>query len=187
MSVTEQARPAAKPLHHAEMLTAGVWLGSTSNDTVDVEDPPKPQKISDNPHDGAVGLDCAVQAASSVFALLSKVLSRDRGRRLLRIAEARAAYRGELARTVAMETDNALRPGAAEARSSIDIFYYLGGPAGEMRPPTSTPSAARGASHLNAPLGVRDQRTTKTSDATDCGQRAGPIARIESHSTTSRA
>jgi acyl-CoA reductase-like NAD-dependent aldehyde dehydrogenase len=134
MSVTEQTRANTSPLRHAQMLIAGAWVGSTSGDTLDVENPAKRQKIADIPRGGAVDVDRAVQAATQAFPGWSKVPPRDRGRLLLRIAEALEARGEELARTIALETGNALRTQArSEARLSADIFRYFGGLAGELK------------------------------------------------------
>jgi acyl-CoA reductase-like NAD-dependent aldehyde dehydrogenase len=53
---------------------------------------------------------------------------------LLRIAEAHEARSEKLARTIALETGNALRTQArSEARLSADIFRYFGGLASELK------------------------------------------------------
>ena len=134
MSVTEQTRPTSKPLRHAQMLIAGAWSGSISGDTLDVENPAKREKIADIPRGGAADVDRAVQAASQAFPAWSKVTPRDRGRLLLRIADALEARAEELARTIALETGNALRTQARpEARSAADIFRYFGGLGSELK------------------------------------------------------
>jgi acyl-CoA reductase-like NAD-dependent aldehyde dehydrogenase len=134
MSVTEQTRPDIKPLRHAQMLIGGAWVASTSGDTLAVENPAKRQTIADIPRAGAADVDRAVQAATQAFPAWSNVPPRDRGRLLLRIAEALEARIEELARTIALETGNALRTQArAEARLSADIFRYFGGLGGELK------------------------------------------------------
>ncbi len=135
MSVTEQARPqAASPPRHAPMLIDGAWVDSASGRTLAVENPAKRQAIATIPRGDAADVDRAVAAASSAFPTWSKVAPRDRGRLLLRIAEALEARGEELARTIALETGNALRTQARpEARLSADIFRYFGGLAGELK------------------------------------------------------
>jgi acyl-CoA reductase-like NAD-dependent aldehyde dehydrogenase len=99
-----------------------------------VENPANRQKIAEIPRGGAADVDRAVQAASRAFPSWSKVPPRERGRMLLRIAEAMDARIEELARLIALETGNALRTQArAEARLSADIFRYFGGLAGELK------------------------------------------------------
>jgi acyl-CoA reductase-like NAD-dependent aldehyde dehydrogenase len=135
MFVTEQPRPhSTEPLRHARMLIAGAWVESASGETLSVENPGRRQKIADIPRGGAVDVDRAVQAATQAFPAWCKVPPRDRGRLLLRIAEALEARGEELARIIALETGNALRTQARpEARLSADIFRYFGGLAGELK------------------------------------------------------
>ena len=135
MSVTEHPRPhSTDPLRHAQMLIAGSWVESASGETLSVENPGRRQKIADIPRGGTVDVDRAVQAATRAFPAWSKVPPRDRGRLLLRIAEALEARGEELARIIALETGNALRTQARpEARLSADIFRYFGGLAGELK------------------------------------------------------
>jgi acyl-CoA reductase-like NAD-dependent aldehyde dehydrogenase len=135
MSVTEQARPqSANPQPHSLMLIDGAWVASASGSMLDVENPAKRRKIAEVPRGNAADVDRAVQAASRAFPAWSKVPPRERGRSLLRIADALEARAEELARTIALETGNALRTQArSEARLSADIFRYFGGLAGELK------------------------------------------------------
>jgi betaine-aldehyde dehydrogenase len=134
MSTTEQTRPDTTPLRAAQMLIAGAWVDSAAGDTLDVENPAKRRKIAHIPRGGPVDVDRAVQAATQAFPKWSKVPPRDRGRLLLRIAEALEARGEKLAHTIALETGNALRTQARpEARLSADIFRYFGGLAGELK------------------------------------------------------
>jgi betaine-aldehyde dehydrogenase len=62
------------------------------------------------------------------------VAPRDRGRLLLKIADAVEAEVESLARTVAMETGNAIRTQARpEVKSAVDVFRYFGGVASELK------------------------------------------------------
>ena len=64
----------------------------------------------------------------------SKVAPRERGRCCCKIAEALEARVEELARTIALETGNALRTQArGEASMTADIFRYFGGLASELK------------------------------------------------------
>ncbi|MCC7371669.1 MAG: aldehyde dehydrogenase family protein [Chloroflexi bacterium] len=82
----------------------------------------------------AADVDRAVQAAQAAFASWRTVIPRDRGRLLLRIADALDARGEELARIIALETGNALRTQARnEARLSADIFRYFGGLGSELK------------------------------------------------------
>ena len=135
MAVTEQARPdTPAALRRASMLIDGAWTGSASGDTLSVENPAKRRPIAEIPRGAAEDVDRAVQAATKAFASWSKVPPRQRGRLLLRIADAMEARVEEMARLIALETGNALRTQArGEAALSADIFRYFGGLAGELK------------------------------------------------------
>jgi betaine-aldehyde dehydrogenase len=137
------------------MLIAGAWVDSTSAETLDVENPAKRTKIASVPRGSATDVDRAVRAAAQAFPTWSKMSPRDRGRLLLRIAEALEARAEELARTIALETGNALRTQARpEAKLSADIFRYFGGLAGELKGET-IPLGERMLSYTRRePLGV---------------------------------
>ena len=134
MSVTEVTRPAAADLKHARMLIDGAWVDAASAQTVTVENPAKRQPIATIPCGATADVDRAVQAAAKAFTTWQKVVPRDRGRLLLRIADAMDARAEEMARTIALETGNALCTQArGEAKLAGDIFRYFGGLAGELK------------------------------------------------------
>ena len=135
MSVTEQPRPqTATAPRFAPMLIDGAWVASASGRTLAVENPAKRQPIATIPRSEAADVDRAVQAAAHALPAWRKVAPRDRGRLLLRISDAIDARHEELARTIALETGNALRTQArGEARLAADIFRYFGGLAGELK------------------------------------------------------
>jgi betaine-aldehyde dehydrogenase len=135
MAVVEETRPEAPAeQRRVNMLIDGKWVGSASGAVLSVENPAKRRPIADIPRGGAEDVDRAVQAAQRAFAAWSKVAPRQRGRLLLRIAEALESRIEELARTIALETGNALRTQARpEATLTADIFRYFGGLAGELK------------------------------------------------------
>jgi len=135
MPVTEQVRPATTgTLRRAQMLIDGNWVDSARGDTLSVENPANRQAIAQIPRGSAADVEHAVQAAARAFPTWSKVPPRDRGRMLLRVADAMEERSEELARLIALETGNALRTKArGEARLSADIFRYFGGLAGELK------------------------------------------------------
>jgi betaine-aldehyde dehydrogenase len=135
MSVTEQIRPQAKTeLRQAKMLIGGGWVGAMSGGTIVVENPAKRRPIAEIPRGDTADVNGAVEAASRAFPAWSKVAPRDRGRMLLRIAEAMEARVEEMARAIALETGNAIRTQArGEARLAADIFRYFSGLAGELK------------------------------------------------------
>jgi betaine-aldehyde dehydrogenase len=135
MSVTEQARPTAAPQpDHAKMLIGGEWVDSVSGSVLTVENPAKRRPIADIPRGNAADVDRAVQAGARALPEWSRMPPRDRGRILLRIADAMEAKAEELGRIIARETGNALRTQARpEAKLSADIFRYFGGLASELK------------------------------------------------------
>jgi len=135
MPVVEETRPMADAeQRHAEMLINGRWTGSASGAVLSVENPAKRRPIADIPRGAAEDVDRAVQAARKAFTSWSKIAPRQRGRLLLRIAEVLEARIEEMARTIALETGNALRTQArGEATLAADIFRYFGGLAGELK------------------------------------------------------
>jgi acyl-CoA reductase-like NAD-dependent aldehyde dehydrogenase len=127
MPVIEKTRPRT-------MLIDGKWTGSASGAVLSVENPAKRRPIADVPRGAAEDVDRAVQAAQKAFTGWSKVPPRQRGRLLLRIAEALETRIEEMARIIAEETGNALRTQARpEATLTADIFRYFGGLAGELK------------------------------------------------------
>ena len=134
MSVTEQSRPQATEVRRAKMLIDGAWVDARSGDTLTVENPAKRQPIATIPRSREADVNAAVEAAARAFPAWSRVVPRDRGRLLLRIADALEACTEELARTIALETGNALRTQArGEARMTADILRYFGGLASELK------------------------------------------------------
>jgi betaine-aldehyde dehydrogenase len=135
MSVTEVIPPKAKAqLRHVRMLIDGAWVDSLSGMTLTVENPAKRRLIATIPRGDAADVEAAVEAAARAFPAWSKVAPRERGRLLLRVADKIEAEAEEIARTIALETGNALRTQArGEARLVADIFRYFGGLAGELK------------------------------------------------------
>ena len=116
---------------HAQMLINGRWVDGASGEVLAVENPAKRSTIASVPRGRAEDVDRAVVAAENAFPNWRNVPPRQRGRLLLRIAEALEARIEELARVIAEETGNALRTQARpEATLSADIFRYFGGLAG---------------------------------------------------------
>jgi acyl-CoA reductase-like NAD-dependent aldehyde dehydrogenase len=135
MSTTAQTRPVGSRVpNHARMLIDGAWVDSASGANLMVENPARRTAIASIPRGAKEDVDRAVQAAHKAFPAWSKVPPRQRGRLLLRIAEAIEARIEELARIIAEETGNALRTQARpEATLTADIFRYFGGLAGELK------------------------------------------------------
>jgi len=124
---------AVTPTLH-KMLLGGERVDAASGETIAVENPAKRTLIAHVPRAGAEDVDRAVKAANDAFPAWRDVAPRERGRMLLRIAEALEARIEEMARTIALETGNALRTQARpEATVTADIFRYFGGLASELK------------------------------------------------------
>jgi betaine-aldehyde dehydrogenase len=116
------------------MLIDGQWVEAASGQRFSVENPAKRTPIADVPRAAAADVDRAVAAAQKAQPAWAKVVPRERGKLLLKIAEAFEARVEEMARLIALETGNALRTQArGEARGAADIFRYFGGLAGELK------------------------------------------------------
>jgi len=134
MTVVKKMRGDAAALRQAHMLIGGQWVESASGEVLEVEDPAHPRPIAVVPRGCAEDVARAVQAAADAFPAWSRTVPRDRGRLLARIADVLEARLEELARTIALETGNALRTQARpEAKTTIDILRYFGGLGGELK------------------------------------------------------
>src|SRR5262245_62209902 len=112
MMVLRKMRTDEVALRKSRMLIGGEWVDSASGEMLEVEDPAHRRPIAEVPRGSAEDVARAVQAAADAFPLWSHTIPRERGRLLARIADALEARVEELARTIALETGNALRPQA---------------------------------------------------------------------------
>jgi acyl-CoA reductase-like NAD-dependent aldehyde dehydrogenase len=126
--------PQAHSVSPKGMLIGGQWVESASGARLTVENPAKKKPIAEVPRGNAADVDRAVAAATKAYAEWRKVPPRERGKALLKIAEALQARAEEMARTIALETGNALRTQArGEANMTADIFRYFGGLGSELK------------------------------------------------------
>jgi len=100
---------AATAPRHVQMLIDGEWTDSAGGGVIVVENPGNRRPIASVPRGGAEDVDRAVKAAAKAFESWSRVVPRERGRMLQKIADAIEARVEELARIVAEETGNAIR------------------------------------------------------------------------------
>jgi len=117
------------------MLVDGEWTASADGRFLTVENPAqRGTVIAEVPRGAAADVDRAVQAATTAFERWKLVAPRERGKILLAIAAAMDAASEEIARIVAAETGNALRPQSRpEAKNSAEIFRYFGSVASELK------------------------------------------------------
>ena len=132
MTATE-SNPQDHSVSPKGMLIGGQWVESASGARITVENPAKRKPIAEVPRGNAADVERAVAAATKAYAEWRKVPPRERGKALLKIAEALQARAEEIARTISLETGNALRTQArGEASMTADIFRYFGGLGSEL-------------------------------------------------------
>ncbi|HET9662726.1 MAG TPA: aldehyde dehydrogenase family protein [Burkholderiales bacterium] len=125
---------AAHAVERALMLIDGKWVASADGRLLGVENPAKRAIIAEVPRGGAEDVDRAVHVAARAFETWKSVAPRDRGKLLLKIADAMEANSEALCRLLATETGNAIRTQSRpEICSAIDVFRYFGGVAGEVK------------------------------------------------------
>jgi acyl-CoA reductase-like NAD-dependent aldehyde dehydrogenase len=116
------------------MLIDGKAVASSDGRFIDIENPSNRTVIAQVPRGTEADVDTAVLAAAKAFEQWKRVSPKDRGRMLLRIADLVEAETEPLARTVALETGNAIRTQARpEVKSTADVIRYYGGLAGETK------------------------------------------------------
>ena len=100
MSTATQTKPQSSTLSSKGMLIGGQWVESASGARLTVENPAKRAPIAEVPRGNAADVERAVAAGAKAFAEWRKVVPRERGKVLLKIAEAvqaRADYQTALA------------------------------------------------------------------------------------------
>jgi betaine-aldehyde dehydrogenase len=116
------------------MLIDGQPVDARDGGLIDIENPATRTPIGQVPRGGEADVDAAVRAAARAFEKWRIVAPRERGRCLLRIADAMEAEAEAIARIVTLETGNAIRTQARpEVRGAIDVFRYFGGVASEAK------------------------------------------------------
>jgi betaine-aldehyde dehydrogenase len=134
MTAVTKARTDKPALRKAQMLIGGKWVDAASGETFQVEDPAHRSPIAEVPRGRAEDVDRAMKAAAEAFPAWSRTPPRERGRILARIADALEARVEELARTIALETGNAIRTQSRpEAKNTVDILRYFSGLGGELK------------------------------------------------------
>ncbi|MDQ3450824.1 MAG: aldehyde dehydrogenase family protein, partial [Actinomycetota bacterium] len=83
-----------------QMLVGGAWVDAADGRTISVENPARRGSvIAEVPRGGSDDVDRAVRAASGAYDAWRELPARERGRALLRIADALEAHADELARS----------------------------------------------------------------------------------------
>jgi len=117
------------------MLVDGEWRESVGGAFLPVENPAhRGCVVAEVPRASAADVEIAVSAAGRAFRFWRLVAPRERGKLMLQIADDVDARAEELARLLATETGNAIRPQARpEIRGTAEVFRYFGGVAGEIK------------------------------------------------------
>jgi acyl-CoA reductase-like NAD-dependent aldehyde dehydrogenase len=117
-----------------QMLIDGAWVDALDGQVIGVENPARKDQIGKVPRAQPADVERAVAAAVAAFPKWARIVARDRGRMLLRIAETLETRIDDLAQVIAAETGNAIRTQARpEARGVADTFRYFGGLASELK------------------------------------------------------
>jgi acyl-CoA reductase-like NAD-dependent aldehyde dehydrogenase len=125
---------AATQTIRGQMIIDGKSVDAHDGRLIDVENPAKRQVIGQVPRGGDADVDRAVKAAAKAFETWREVAPRERGRLLMKIADAGEAEVEPIARIVALETGNAIRTQArGELKVTADVFRYFGGLASEAK------------------------------------------------------
>jgi len=132
MATVTSAGPAKKI--RSLMIVGGKPIEASDGRFIDIENPSNRTVIAEVPRGTAQDVDAAVRAAAAAFDQWKNVPPKDRGRMLLKIADAVEADTEAIARTVALETGNAMRTQARpEVKSSADVIRYYGGLTSEVK------------------------------------------------------
>ena len=124
-----------KGVSREKMLIGGEWTESDGGEFIPVENPgQRDSVIAEVPRGGEADVDRAVRAAAKAFGEWERVAARDRGKLLSKIADTLEAQSEEIARTISLETGNAIRTQSRpEVALAVDLFRYFGGVAGEAK------------------------------------------------------
>jgi acyl-CoA reductase-like NAD-dependent aldehyde dehydrogenase len=138
-----------------QMLIGGQWVDAAGGATIPIENPATGEVIASVPRGGLPDVDRAVAAAANSFAAWKAMPPRDRGRLLSAIGAELEAERENIARTIAQETGNAIRPQSRpEANTAADVFRYFGGLASELKGETIPLNNRLLSYNLREPIGV---------------------------------
>lgn len=120
-------------LFQTNLFIDGAFVPSATGETLPSMNPHDDTKIADVAMAGKVDIDRAVKAAQAAFPKWRGVAAMDRGRLLLRLADAIEANAEELARLESLDTGHPLRDtrGLDVVRTAV-TFRYFGGMADKL-------------------------------------------------------
>ena len=108
-TATQQIHSGKSDVTRSLMLIDGQSVDAADGRTIEVENPATRTVVAQVPRGGEADVDRAVAAAARAFESWRRVPARERGRLLLRIADAVENELEPIARVVALETGNAIR------------------------------------------------------------------------------
>lgn len=133
MALAHKSTTAATVQKH-QMLIDGQMVDSATGETITIEAPSIREIFATVPRGNGEDVNRAVAAASKALPAWSKIAPRNRGKILLKIADALEAEIENLAKIIAQETGNAIRTQARpEATLVADVFRYFGGLGSELK------------------------------------------------------
>jgi acyl-CoA reductase-like NAD-dependent aldehyde dehydrogenase len=133
-TATQRMAPGVGDITRSSMLIDGQNVEAADGRIIEIENPATRTVVAQVPRGGEADVARAVAAAARAFESWRQVPARERGRLLLRIADAIESEVEPIARIVALETGNALRTQARpEVKSAVDVFRYYGGVASEAK------------------------------------------------------
>ena len=123
-----------KSIKNHKMVIDGELVDSHGLDKIEIECPATKEIFATVPRGNSHDVNKAVKAASNAFPTWALIAPRERGKLLLKIADAIESEVESLSIIIAKETGNAIRTQAKpEAKIVIDIFRYFGGLGGELK------------------------------------------------------
>jgi betaine-aldehyde dehydrogenase len=117
------------------MLIDGQWVASAGGGFIPVENPAKKRTvIAEVPRANAMDVERAVKAGTRAFEGWKRMAPRDRGKLMQKIAADIEGQAEDLARTLSLETGNAIRTQSrGEVALAVDLFCFYGGVASEQK------------------------------------------------------
>ena len=112
----------------------GEWRPAAGGERLAIENPSRRTTIAEVGRGGAEDIDQAVGAAVQAFPAWRILAARERGKRLIALAERIAGQSDDMARLLAAETGNALRTQARpEVMGTVEVLRYFGGVIAEQK------------------------------------------------------
>jgi len=134
-TATGTDRQVDRNVERSLMLIDGNWTASEGGEFIPVETPARRETvIAEVPRAREADVDHAVKAAAKAFESWKRMAPRDRGKLMLKIAAGMEAQSEDLAKTLSLETGNAIRTQSrGEIALAADLFRFYGGVASEQK------------------------------------------------------